>query len=367
MATIAKLLPYELWEIDAVEGWLDDMASQGLIFTHNSGGQFYFREGEPQKLRHRLDLHKPSIDPDRRREEFLDFGWEHICYIDARTDIYRAVREDAVELNTDEEILRDMLEGSQRKLRRTMYICWGISAALLLFAIISLCRFGFFHIPLKKDFLDLFKLLLWSVLIILGDSRLWRSYRELQQRSLLDRTYHAKTQETVRRKEQRLRTIVCLVLLVITAIPLFKGDYTVGEHTEIADTGHEEYSLQEFLPTEATDDEGYAMFYAHTLSKEYYFPQKTASGTQYYVNAYETKGAWLARCYAREQARLANAESIIVPGHEAAWFYLGTPVTQRHYTNKPDTQNLLLLQDNLIVEIEYTGSADLRSAAETMG
>ena len=38
MATISRVLPYQPWEIDAVEGWLDDMASQGLLFTHYRGG-----------------------------------------------------------------------------------------------------------------------------------------------------------------------------------------------------------------------------------------------------------------------------------------------------------------------------------------
>ena len=62
------------------------------------------------RLRHRLDLHAPSIDHDRRHEEFREFGWELICYIDRKTDIYRAAREDAVELNTDEATLRGVVD-----------------------------------------------------------------------------------------------------------------------------------------------------------------------------------------------------------------------------------------------------------------
>ena len=363
MSTITKRLPYELWEIDAVEGWLDDMAGRGMIFTHYSGGQFYFREEEPQALRHRLDLHEASINHDRRHEEFLDFGWEHICYLNSRTDIYRAAREDAVELNTDEGTLRNAMERSQRRIRNTMYLCWGGSAYLLIFAAISLCRFGFFHIPTTKDFRDLFKLLLWGMLIAAGDLRLWRSYRDIKSRSLLERTYHSQEQETVRRREQRLRTVICLVLLVMSATSLFDGDYSTGERMEIADTGYERYSVREILFQESALDNGVAMYYPHNLSEEYNFLQDTVSGNDYYVKIHEANGAWLARAYAREQARIADAETLTVAGHEGAWFYVGTPISRRHYLDSPDTQNLILLKGNIVVEIEYTGSADLNAAA----
>ena len=366
MATIARLLPYELWEIDAVEGWLDDMATQGMIFTHYSGGYYYFREDEPQVLRHRLDLHAPSIDHDRRREEFGEFGWEHICYINRKTDIYRAAREDAVELNTDEATLRAVLERSQRKLQNTMYICWALSAAILIFAVISIRRFGFFRIPLQEGLLDFLKIILWSVLIVLGDIRLWRSFRDMEKRSLTERTYHTREREAERRKEQRTRTVVCLALLPLVAIPLFVDDYDLRERMEIADTGYERYALQEILPAEATADDGYAMYYPHALSDEYYFPQETVSGKRCYVNVYEVRWEWLARAYAKEQARIADAEALDVAGHEGAWFYCGTPIGKRHYLDTPDTQNLILLNGDLVAEIEYIGSADLKAAAKTI-
>ena len=366
MATIARLLPYELWEIDAVEGWLDDMATQGLIFTHYSGGYYYFREDEPQVLRHRLDLHAPSIDHDRRHVEFGEFGWEHICYINRKTDIYRAVRKDAVELNTDEETLRAVMERSQRKLQNTMYISWALSATILIFAVISIRRFGFFRIPLQEGLLDFLKIILWSVLIVLGNIRLWRSFRDMEKRSLTERSYHTREREAERRKEQRTRTVVCLALLPLLAIPIFVDDYDLRERMEIADTGYERYALQEILPAEATADDGYAMYYPHALSDEYYFPQETVSGKRCYVNVYEVRWEWLARAYAKEQARIADAEALDVAGHEGAWFYRGTPIGKRHYLDTPDTQNLILLNRDLVTEIEYTGSADLRAAAKTI-
>ena len=366
MATIARLLPYELWEIDAVEGWLDDMATQGLIFTHYSGGYYYFREDEPQVLRHRLDLHAPSIDHDRRHEEFGEFGWEHICYINRKTDIYRAAREDAVELNTDEATLRAVLERSQRKLQNTMYICWALSAAILIFTVISIRRFGFFRIPLQEGLLDFLKIILWSVLIVLGDIRLWRSFRDMEKRSLTERSYHTREREAERRKEQRTRTVVCLALLPLVAIPLFVDDYDLRERMEIADTGYERYSIQEILTQDVSLDDSIAICYPHTLSDEYSFYQVLPYGNTYQVNVYEVRSAWLARAYAKEQARIADAEALDVAGHEGVWFYRGTPIGKRHYLDTPDTQNLILLNGDLVAEIEYIGSADLKAAAKTI-
>ena len=364
MATISRVLPYQPWEIDAVEGWLDDMASQGLIFTHYSGGYYYFREDEPQPLRHRFDVHERLADNDKRHEEYRDFGWEHICYVDARTDIYRAAREDAVELNTDEETLRSVMEKSQRKLRNTLIFGELLGVVTLLLLVVSACRFGFFRPFLTKSLWDLLPIPLWLFLVTFGDIRLWRSYREMKSRSLLERTYHTREREAQRRREMRTDTVVRLLLLPILLVPILVDDYDLREHMEIADTGYERYSIQQFLP-EAVIGTGndYAMLYPHALSNEYYFPQQTATGRNYYVSIYEVRGAWLARCYAQEQTHIADAEVVEVAGHESAWFYRGTPISKRHYLDTPDTQNLILLQGDLVVEIEYTGPADLKAAA----
>ena len=363
MATISRVLPYQLWEIDAIEGWLDDMATQGLIFTHYSGGYYYFREDEPQSLRHRFDVHEHIADHDRRHEEYRDFGWEHICYVDARTDIYRAVREDAVELNTDEETLRSVMEKSQRKLRNTLIFGELLGVVTLILLVVSVCRFGFFRPFLTKSLWDFLPIPLWLFLVIFGDIRLWRSYREMKSRSLLERTYHTREREAARRRELRTDTIVRLLLLPILLVPIFTDDYDLREHMEISDTGYEHYSIQEILPQDVSLDDSIAMGYPHALSDEYSFYQVLPFGKTYRVNVYEACSAWLVRAYAREQARIAKAETLEVAGHESAWFYRGTPISKRHYLDTPDTQNLILLQGDLVVEIEYTGTADLKAAA----
>ena len=318
MATISRVLPYHPWEIDAIEGWLDDMAGQGLIFTHYSGGYYYFREDEPQSLRHRFDVHEHIADHDSRHEEYRDFGWEHICYVDARTDIYRAAREDAVELNTDEETLRAVMEKSQRRLRNTLIFGELLGVVTLLLLVVSVCRFGFFRPFLTKSLWDLLPIPLWLFLVIFGDIRLWRSYREMESRSLLERTYHTREREAARRRELRTDTVVRLLLVPILLMPLLTDDYDPREHMEIADTGYERYTIQEILPQDASLDDSIAMRYPHALSEEYSFYQVLPFDKRYRVNVYEVHGAWLARRYAREQARIAKADSLEVANHESA-------------------------------------------------
>ena len=370
MATVAKLLPYELWEIDAVEGWLDDMASQGLIFTHNSGGYFYFREDAPQTLRHRLDFReKRWSHSTERRQFFEDCGWEYLCYINDRTDLYRTARSDTVEIHTDESILEEIMEKYVRRQKIMLLGCQILLVLMLAFLIWQFCTYGFFSSLLTNRFWDFFLIPLWLFVIIFGDIRLWRSFRDIKGRALLERSYHTREREQKRRREQRIDFIVRLMILVPLVLELFRPSQYAAEHLPWEGSGYESYSIHQVLPEDANPYQQPSLFFMdYPAARRLFHDEKTADGKwNYEVKIYETKSDWLARCYIREQARLAGAQSIAVPGHDTAWFFIGTPVSQRHRYEAPDTQNLLLLRGNVVIEIAYLGSADLRSAAETMG
>lgn len=370
MATVAKLLPYELWEIDAVEGWLDDMASQGLIFTHNSGGQFYFREDEPQKLRHRLDFREKHWSHSKERRQFFeDCGWEYLCYVDDRTDLYRTARPDTVEVHTDESILEEIMGKYVRRQKIVLLVCQVLLLLTLAYVVWKCCTYGFFPSLLTNGFWDFFTIPLWLFIAVFGDIRLWRSFRDIKSRALLERSYHTREREQKRRREQRIDFIVRLVIVVLLALDLLQPNQYAAEHLPWEGSGYESYSIHQVLPEDAGDDQRTDLFcWNYPAARRLFQDEKTADGKwNYEVKIYETKSDWLARCYIREQARLAGAQSITVPGHDTAWFFIGTPVSQRHRYEAPDTQNLLLLRGNVVIEIAYLGSADLRSAAETMG
>lgn len=371
MGTIMRLNPYQIWEIDAIEGWLDDMASQGYLLESRKGGYFVFQETEPQKARHRIDVRENQYENTKKRQEaYREFGWEYISPLDTRLDIYRATREDAVELNTDEDLLRQTLEKSQRALKRTIVFGNLFVLALLIAVVFVVCKEGFFHVLLTRSALSSPVMLLWFAIILLEVIRSIRAYRAIKQRSLLERSYHTREREAKGRKAVRWNSALHWIILILLFLNLILDQDGVRESAEIKGSPFEAYSIQMFLPEDGADDEReWAFSYPRALCTQHDFGQYTSSGERDYdVTIYETRWPWLAKGYAREIARIANAEEISADGHESAWYYVGTPplylqdIYSRYRTDS--WQNLILLKDNLVIEISYEGSADLKAAAQ---
>ena len=371
MSTVSKLSPYQLWEIDAIEGWLDDMAARGFLLESKKGQAFLFQKCEPQQVRHRVDVRSSQYgDSDVRREEYREFGWEFVTALDALLDIYRASTPDAVELNTDEVLLRQALEKSQRALK---WVALGAAAVLLvlLIAMVSITlREGFFRLFLSRSGLSLAVLVLWYIVLTAALAREIRAYCALRRRNLLQRSYHTPEREAQGRRAGRWDFVLRLLIVVLLLAELVIGETSVREAFHFADSPYAPYSVQEFLPEDAMDSEGeYGFRYPRALCDEYFFGQFTAAtgGRDYDVIVYETKWSWLARGYAREQARMSDAEILNVANHEGAWFYVGMPLCYRPLSDMPNTQNLILLEGCRVVEISYfEGPADLRAAALAM-
>ncbi len=361
MGTIAKLSPYQAFEIDAVEGWLDDMAQRGYRLESRSGGRFFFQETEPKNVRHRVDVRRNSWDnTNERKVDYEEFGWEYVCALDSRLDIYRATRSDAVELNTDEETLREALEKSQQALKWTVIIGNILVLVLFLSLLWLVCREGFFHILLTRSFLRQIVVVLWFLIGSFQTFREVRAYRAIKRRPLLQRTVHTRELEQKRRRDIRLDYILRLAVIALLAVNLVAG-YEPRESIDLHTSDYARYSIQQVLPEDAENNDGeWAFVYDRHLCQEYSFGQYTLSGSRDYdVRIYETRWAWLARGYARESARRNHADPITVPDHEEAWFCLGEPLM---YQSKTPVQNVILLEGNLVIEISYLGPCDLRTA-----
>ena len=52
---IMKRLPFAETNVEGIELWLDQMALKGLFLCDTAGTSWYFREGEPEAIRYRLD------------------------------------------------------------------------------------------------------------------------------------------------------------------------------------------------------------------------------------------------------------------------------------------------------------------------
>ena len=108
-----KLLPYYLYQIDAIESWLDDQAKKGLFLTDvRSRLTMGFEKGEPRPVRYRIDVKQnPGTYGEKERvADYKELGWEYVCELAGDLDIYRCDDPTVPELNTDEETLHEVLD-----------------------------------------------------------------------------------------------------------------------------------------------------------------------------------------------------------------------------------------------------------------
>ena len=76
-----KLLPYYLYQIDAIESWLDDQAKKGLFLTDvRSRLTMGFEKGEPRPVRYRIDVKQnPGTYGEKERvADYKELGWEYV-------------------------------------------------------------------------------------------------------------------------------------------------------------------------------------------------------------------------------------------------------------------------------------------------
>ena len=112
-----KQLPYEFFEVDAIEAWLDEQVSQGLTLKKRFGRLFCFDRSAPGMTRYRINVlpKKETQSKSERIEAYREMGWEYVTALSYQAEIYRALRPDAVELNTDEEVLAEALQTYKKR------------------------------------------------------------------------------------------------------------------------------------------------------------------------------------------------------------------------------------------------------------
>lgn len=107
MKKIYRLTPCPSYDVERLESWLTDMASEGWHLRKESEfmGFFTFEEGSSRNVRYRLeprpDNSSDTLVPDDEAIELTEeYGWE---YVDSYRQfyIYRSTSPDVRELNTD--------------------------------------------------------------------------------------------------------------------------------------------------------------------------------------------------------------------------------------------------------------------------
>ena len=80
---VTRLIPYEGYETDALEGWLEDMANRGFLLESITFCFARFKKGTPCHIRFRIDPHqRGSLEENGARgAQLKEMGWEHVTLL----------------------------------------------------------------------------------------------------------------------------------------------------------------------------------------------------------------------------------------------------------------------------------------------
>ena len=389
----AKELPYIWYEIDAVEAWLDEQAQQGLRLADIQGKLCDFQPSDEPPARYRVHV-KPHNGYYTQQEEYKEtmreLGWEYVGWINYRADVYRAMRPDAVEINTDEDALRSLL-------RSNMWFDGIAAAALIALTVYSLWKkfavtraySGFYDLLLNDIFVEYLipEALLALILVLLAAAFLVRLVRQ-RKRCLLGRDCRF---DGVLRKRKRFHFVLLGLLILMFAFPMLPTIFGVPEATEGTSFDTCPVVLLQSISPEEAEQIVVEDYDIPVRSNHYLLADDTIyrqSGPtvwvegegwgytplSYSVTVTDVHREDLAeKYYAELRASHDDWQEVQIRGWDQAMYRrYTTNLRQEFRSNKlPDTpemsqQELVLRLGNRVVTVGYTGEADMYSRLNTL-
>lgn len=354
-----KQLPYEFYEVDAIEAWLDEQVSQGLSLKKHFGRFYCFERTSDGMTRYRINVlpKKKTQSKSERIDAYREMGWEYVMELSSRLEIYRALRPDAAEMNTDEDILNEAL----RSYVNNRFVL-GIAAAVFVLFSFSLNLFlsagGIFTVLLKSGIGTSILFFIDFLVIFLSYFFMLQPAVAMRKRKMLARDYHSPAVFAHRRRRWRI--------LLILAVMILPGLFMTYRSTKSNYFPSEEYqpivAVEDICPAaESARENAHRVDSSteHTVSYQQigptaHIPDKNtpdlyASAFYYTIDHSTIRWQWLAAGYAREQTR--GWESVKVYGYDGAWYRIG----DNKYTERVEInyQSLILLKGNEIIEINY--------------
>ena len=395
---IAKETPFAWYEVDALEAWLDEQSQQGLKLVSIRGLGYknaIFAETAESPTRYRVHI-KPKDGYYTRREEYREtmreLGWEYVDQLHYRADIYRATRPDAVEINTDENALRDSIEAANRG-----ELCAGIVLILL---IPNLLRNELRYMKFYDGFYDMLldgtalltvsAVFLAAFYLVLGIYAILRSIAQ-RRRYLLDRSFRP-APEIRKRKRVRvaLLTLVGISILFLVVV----GTGSSGSYYDVPLSNCPVVLLESLSPEEAAQldyDADYLDAPHGTGGKHllYSFVTYRQDGPtirldgeyagigyaafNYWVNVMDIRTESLAEKYFAEKANAHDWQEVQIKGWDQAMYRRYTTSLRQEFRSDrlPDTpeisqQELVLRLGNRVVTVGYDGEADMYPRLNTL-
>lgn len=395
---IAKEMPFAWYEVDALEAWLDEQSQQGLKLVSIRGLGYknaIFAETAESPTRYRVHI-KPKDGYYTRREEYREtmreLGWEYVDRLHYRADIYRATRPDAVEINTDENALRDSIEAANRG-----ELCAGIALILL---IPNLLRDELRYMKFYDGFYDMLldgtalltvsAVFLAAFYLVLGIYAILRSIAQ-RRRYLLDRSFRP-APEIRKRKRVRvaLLTLVGISILFLAVV----GTGSSGSYYDVPLSDCPVVLLESLSPEEAAQldyDADYLDAPQGTGGKHllYSFVTYRQDGPtirldgeyagigyaafNYWVNVMDIRTESLAEKYFAEKANAHDWQEVQIKGWDQAMYRRYTTSLRQEFRSDrlPDTpemsqQELVMRLGSRVVTIGYNGEADMYPRLNTL-
>lgn len=395
---IAKEMPFAWYEVDALEAWLDEQSQQGLKLVSIRGLGYknaIFAETAESPTRYRVHI-KPKDGYYTRREEYREtmreLGWEYVDRLHYRADIYRATRPDAVEINTDENALRDSIEAANRG-----ELCAGIVLILL---IPNLLRNELRYMKFYDGFYDMLldgtalltvsAVFLAAFYLVLGIYAILRSIAQ-RRRYLLDRSFRP-APEIRKRKRVRvaLLTLVGISILFLAVV----GTGSSGSYYDVPLSDCPVVLLESLSPEEAAQldyDANYLdaphgtggkhLLYSFvtyrqdgpTIRLEGEYAGIGYAAFNYWVNVMDIRTESLAEKYFAEKANAHDWQEVQIKGWDQAMYRRYTTSLRQEFRSDrlPDTpemsqQELVLRLGSRVVTIGYNGEADMYPRLNTL-
>ena len=116
---IKKPCPFNNYEFDYEESWLNGLAHDGLLLSKEGRFSYEFEESDNHCRRYRIIPKKHEEFSDEELQLFQDSGWHMQLESDDKTYFY-SDDPDAPDLFTDEESYRNYLKKNLRRYRNNI-------------------------------------------------------------------------------------------------------------------------------------------------------------------------------------------------------------------------------------------------------
>lgn len=343
--SLTKILPFNPSETDAIEAWLDDLATKGFILTDISYIFASFKEASPQRIRYRIDFspNKGLKNDSARRTMFKDLGWQYITIFSGRYTIYKTDDPFLTEFPTQQTAAKRAL--SWKLLVGRIALLFATCLALLYFEYLNR-QVGLMDSLLHNTSIPiLFLMLIPSVL-----------------ENSTHRYFHDKEQNghnaTVGRARMQLMTKLILPALLFS---LCLGiQFGFEKHTSLLpdDTDSLHFPLLEEInssPPSHLSYENFMIIKHHLLTPRtiefYQFNHYASKQYDYYkVEYYQTLHPQLAKWHVAELSRKHNMTQL----------RLNQSSVQAWYSETEELPILLLQYQNNVIMVHYQGTVDLR-------